>query len=96
VGSEGFYEEEGPVRPVTVSTIWIDRYDVINSQFARFVAATGYVTDAERKPDPTDYPDIPPEKLAAGGAVFMQRKEDSGHRIIRPNRLGTGGCAAGA
>lgn len=70
MGSEEFYKDEGPVRQVTVATFSIDRFDVTNAQFAQFVATTGYVTDAERKPNPKDYPDIPPQKLTAGGAVF--------------------------
>jgi formylglycine-generating enzyme required for sulfatase activity len=39
---------EGPVRKVTVSEYRIDPYAVTNAQFARFVEASGYVTDAER------------------------------------------------
>lgn len=39
---------EGPARSVHVDAFRIDRYAVANARFARFVAATGYVTDAER------------------------------------------------
>jgi formylglycine-generating enzyme required for sulfatase activity len=39
---------EGPVRDVTLSPFWIDRCAVSNADFARFVADTGHVTDAER------------------------------------------------
>ncbi|MEI4274012.1 SUMF1/EgtB/PvdO family nonheme iron enzyme [Klenkia sp. LSe6-5] len=39
---------EGPVRTVEVSPFLVDRYAVSNAQFAAFVAATGYVTEAER------------------------------------------------
>jgi len=70
MGSEAYYEEEGPVRTVTVAKFSIERTAVTNAKFARFVAATHYVTDAERKPDPKDYPDIPADRLVAGGAVF--------------------------
>lgn len=63
--------DEGIVeRPVTVAAFSIDRFAVTNAEFAAFVAATGYVTDAERNPNPADYPDIPPAELAPGGAVF--------------------------
>jgi sulfatase modifying factor 1 len=71
MGSVEYYDEEGPVHSVSVAPFSIDRFDVTNAEFARFVAATHYVTDAERKPDPKDYPDIPPDKLQAGGAIFM-------------------------
>jgi len=70
MGSKEFYDEEGPVHSVTVAAFSIDRTAVTNAEFAKFVAATHYVTDAERKPDPKDYPEVPPEKLVAGGAVF--------------------------
>lgn len=75
MGSEKFGEEEGPVRQVAVKTFWIDRFDVTNADFAKFVAATGYVTDAERKPDPKDYPEVPRDKLTSGGAVFKPRAD---------------------
>lgn len=41
---------EGPPHEVKLSGYWVDRYDVTNADFAKFVAATGYVTTAERKP----------------------------------------------
>jgi sulfatase modifying factor 1 len=74
MGSAAYYEEEGPVHFETVASFWIDRYDVTNADFARFVAATHYVTDAERKPSPVDYPEIPADKLVPGGAVFTSPK----------------------
>jgi len=39
---------EGPVREITVSPFWIDACAVTNAQFAEFVEATGYRTDADR------------------------------------------------
>jgi len=36
----------------------------------RSVAATGYVTAAEREPDPDRHPGIAPEQLVPGSAVF--------------------------
>lgn len=46
---KGFLQDgEGPVRPVTVSPLRMGRYAVTNRQFASFVDATGYVTEAER------------------------------------------------
>ena len=41
-------DREGPVRAVTVPPFAIDAYAVTNADFARFVAATGHVTEAER------------------------------------------------
>lgn len=48
IGSNQHYAEEAPAHEMTVEPFWIDRHDVTNAQFARFVAATGYVTVAER------------------------------------------------
>ena len=70
MGSEDFYPEERPVREVRVDGFWIDRHPVTNRQFARFVAATGYVTVAEQPLDPALYPGAPAEDLVAGSMVF--------------------------
>ncbi|HKX33355.1 MAG TPA: formylglycine-generating enzyme family protein, partial [Blastocatellia bacterium] len=59
-----------PVHPVTVDGLWMDRTPVTNAQFEKFVKATGYVTIAERRPDPKDFPGVPPETLVPGSAVF--------------------------
>jgi formylglycine-generating enzyme required for sulfatase activity len=59
-----------PLHQVSVDGFWMDRTDVTNQAFAAFVAATGYVTVAERRPDPADFPDVPPEQLVPGAAVF--------------------------
>lgn len=46
--TEGFpLDGEGPVREVTVAPFLIDRTSVTNDQFAKFIAATGYKTEAE-------------------------------------------------
>ena len=39
---------EGPVRTVTLDPFYIDSYPVTNRQFAEFVKATGYRTEAEQ------------------------------------------------
>lgn len=39
---------EGPVRTVETAAFWIDTCAVSNADFARFVEATGHVTEAER------------------------------------------------
>lgn len=48
IGDDRGYAEERPAHTATVRGFWIDRHEVTNVQFARFVAATGYVTLAER------------------------------------------------
>ena len=49
----------------------IDRGPVTVDQFTRFVEETGYVTVAERPPDPAGYPDADPSLLRPGSAVFQ-------------------------
>lgn len=47
--AEGFPEDgEGPVREVQVDPFWIDETTVTNAEFAKFIRATGYKTDAEQ------------------------------------------------
>lgn len=48
MGSDAAYPEERPARPVRSGGFSIDAVEVSNAAFARFVAATGYITDAER------------------------------------------------
>jgi formylglycine-generating enzyme required for sulfatase activity len=59
-----------PIHRVYVDGFWIDKTEVTNEQFSEFVAATNYVTVAERKPRAEDFPDAPPENLVAGSVVF--------------------------
>ena len=70
MGSDAHYPEEAPPHRVRVDAFAIDACAVTNEQFAGFVAATGYVTVAERPLDPADYPDAPPENLVPGSMVF--------------------------
>jgi formylglycine-generating enzyme len=69
-GDDASMADAGPVHEVTVSGFWMDRTEVTNRQFAKFVKATGYRTIAERKPDAKDYPGAPAEKLVPGSIVF--------------------------
>jgi formylglycine-generating enzyme required for sulfatase activity len=50
-GSTRGYPDERPAsaHKEAVRAFWIDRTEVTNAQFARFVQATGYVTQAERE-----------------------------------------------
>jgi formylglycine-generating enzyme required for sulfatase activity len=75
MGSDRHYPEEAPSHRVTVDGFWIDRTPVTNNQFAAFVAATGYVTYAERTPLAEDYPGTPPEMLQPASLVFAQPAE---------------------
>jgi formylglycine-generating enzyme len=59
-----------PIHRVYVDGFYMDKTDVTNARFAKFVKATGYVTVAERTPRAEDFPGAPPENLVAGSVVF--------------------------
>ena len=71
MGSSDFYPEEGPVNDVEVNGFWIDKYEVSNGQFAKFVEETNYQTVAERQLNPDDFPGIPADQLKPGSVVFI-------------------------
>jgi formylglycine-generating enzyme len=71
MGSDAAYPEEAPAHQVTVDGFWMDPHTVTNREFARFVQRTRYVTVAERRPDPADYPGAQPELLEPASCVFV-------------------------
>ena len=71
VGSDRFYPEEAPIRQVSIDSFQIDHAPVTNAEFLQFVDATGYQTVSERPPDPTLYPDLPPEEQIPESVVFL-------------------------
>lgn len=71
MGSEDpMFADARPVHRVAVDGFWMDTTEVTNKAYATFVKATGYVTVAERPPNPADYPGAPPELLVPGSIVF--------------------------
>lgn len=70
MGSTSFYPEEAPIHTASVETFAIERHPVTNAQFAEFVAATGYITVAERPLDPALYPGVAEEDLLPGALIF--------------------------
>ena len=72
MGSNDHYPEEAPAHRVAVNGFLIDRCAVTNADFARFAAATGYVTLAERAPRAEDYPGARPELLVPASVVFQK------------------------
>ncbi len=81
MGSDSRYAQpnEKPAHKVHMHGFWMDVHHVTNAQFAAFVAATAYVTTAEKKPDwetlkvqvPPGTPRPPDAVLVAGGMVFV-------------------------
>ncbi|MDQ3020323.1 MAG: formylglycine-generating enzyme family protein [Bacteroidota bacterium] len=74
MGSENFYPEEKPVHEVTVDGFWMDKYEITNEQYEKFVNETGYITIAERPLDPKDYPTVDPVNLIPGALIFQKSK----------------------
>lgn len=72
------FADASPVHQVTVDGFWMDEHEVTNAQFARFVAATGYQTVAERPLDPKDFPNVPLDALQPGSAVFTPPNQKVG------------------
>lgn len=84
MGSDEEWPEERPAHRVTVSAFWIDRHEVTNAQFSRFVSATGYRTMAERGTDATDRPALPPELLVPGSMVLDLEGASGPAWVYRP------------
>ncbi|MEL7086981.1 MAG: SUMF1/EgtB/PvdO family nonheme iron enzyme, partial [Planctomycetota bacterium] len=76
--ASGTWANERPAHRVRVGGFWMDETEVTNAHYAAFVAATGYVTVAERPIDweamkkqaPPGTPKPPDEALRPGSLVF--------------------------
>ncbi len=68
-------DDARPVHRVALAPYWMDRTEVTNAEYARFVAATGYITFAERKPRAEDYPGATADQLVPGSVVFSPPRE---------------------
>ena len=70
--------DEYPKHPVKVNDFWMDKHEVTNAQFEKFVKATGYITEAEKdvnweemkKQLPPNTPKPADSMLVAGSMVF--------------------------
>ena len=69
-GDEEKFPDAEPRHLVYVDGFWMDRTEVTNVQFEKFVSETGYKTVAERQLDPRDYPGADPDMVVPGSAVF--------------------------
>lgn len=81
-GNRAEYPEEKPVHRVTVDGFWLDETEVTNREFARFVEATGYQTQAERGWDRKDFPAAPDEQLRPGALCFTPPPQEV--ELFRP------------
>lgn len=73
------WPSEQPAHRVQVDGFWMDKTEVTNADFEKFVTATGYLTTAETTPTledimkqvPPGTPPPPAEALVPGGLVFV-------------------------
>ena len=59
-----------PIHRVYVDGFWMDKTEVTNDQFKKFVDATHYKTIAEIAPTREEFPTAPEANLVAGSTVF--------------------------
>ena len=48
MGSQTGLADERPVHEVSLGAFWIDKFEVSNGDFAKFIEATGYITQSEK------------------------------------------------
>jgi len=75
-GLPGVTRDALPVHRVYVDGFWMDKTELTNEEFEKFVQATGYVTIAERTPTKEEFPTAPAENLVAGSTVFTPTKSE--------------------
>jgi formylglycine-generating enzyme len=73
--SPGLTSDAVPIHRVSVDGFWMDKTEVTNEQFSKFVEATGYVTMAEKVPTEEDFPGLTSELLQKGSIVFSPPSE---------------------
>jgi formylglycine-generating enzyme required for sulfatase activity len=83
MGSNKAYPDEKSTHKVTIDGFWIDKYEVTNVQFAKFIEETGHVTVAERVPNPDEIVGAPPEMYKPGSAVFTPPAQGSDKKDAR-------------
>ena len=69
-GASPLYTEESPSLRLQVNSFWVQSHEVTNAQFAAFIEATDYLTDAERS--------VLDGREGAGSALFIHADEQAG------------------
>jgi formylglycine-generating enzyme len=69
-GGHEHMRDSRPIHRVYVDGFWMDKTEVTNQEFEKFVKATGYKTIAEIAPTHDQFPTAPKENLVAGSTVF--------------------------
>lgn len=70
--AEDHFHDARPLVKVRMNSFWMDRHTVTNKEYSEFVAATGYITAAERTLSSQDYPDLNTEDLQPASIVFTR------------------------
>lgn len=72
--SHASFRDAQPLHRVRVQGFWMDKTELTNKEFEKFVRATGYLTIAEQAPKAEDFPGADPANLVAGSVVFASPK----------------------
>jgi sulfatase modifying factor 1 len=66
---------------VYVDGFWMDKHEVTNEQYAKFVSATGHKTVAEKIPDPKDFPDVNELKHLKPFSIVFKKPEPGRYNL---------------
>ncbi|KFF06202.1 formylglycine-generating enzyme family protein [Flavobacterium reichenbachii] len=67
---KGVTKDAAAIHRVYVDGYFMDKTEVTNEEYAKFVKATGYVTVAEQKPTKEEFPIANEEDLITGSVIF--------------------------
>ena len=69
------FEDCSPRHQVKIRSFWMDKTEVTNREYSKFIEATAYKTIAERDLDPANFPTVPIDQLKPGAVVFTPPKK---------------------
>ena len=94
MGWAGGPQDETPVHQVKLDGFWMGVHEVTNDEFAKFIAATKFVTLAEQVPTaeslgipPEQFADIPKDKIVAGSIVFTPPAQDIPVHLLKQHNM---------
>ncbi len=86
--------DEAPVHPVKLDGFWMGAHEVTNDEFAKFIAATKYVTVAEQVPTaeslgilPEEFANIPEDKIVPGSIVFTPPNQEIPVNMLKQHNM---------
>ena len=94
MGWAGGPQDEAPVHQVKLDGFWMGVHEVTNDEFAKFIAATKYVTLAEQVPtaeslgiSPEEFANIPKGNIVAGSIVFTPPSQDIPVNMLKQHNM---------